>query len=473
MARSIADLLAEERDTIAYHRAVARDRLLPFVTYTMATYHPGGVHRLICQALERVEHGDCKRLMIETPPRHGKSELVSRRFPAWYLGRNPARQIISASYGADLAGDFGRDVRNIIASQEYAEVFGEVGLALDSKARNRWHTSAGGAYVAAGVGGPITGRGAHVLNIDDPVKDRAEADSEVIRESVWAWYTSTAYTRLMPGGAVILTMTRWHPDDLAGRLLAAAETGGDRWEVLRLPAVAEDNDPAGRAPGEALWPEAYDLAALNRIRDNVGPRDWAALYQQSPRVQEGALFKVAQLAIVAAPPAGGRIVRAWDLAGTEASGGRDPDWTVGVKLGKSPDGRFTVLDVTRLRGGPHEVEAAIQNTAAQDGRGVTIGLPQDPGQAGKWAAQYLTRGLAGYTVQVSPETGDKVTRAGPAASQVNVGNVSLVAGAWNRPLIDELRDFPAGRHDDQVDALSRAFGMLTTVGTAMQRKMGY
>ena len=167
-------------------------------------------------------------------------------------------------------------------------------------------------------------------------------------------------------------------------------------------------------------------------------------------------------------PAGGRIVRAWDLAGTEAAKGRDPDWTAG-QSGRTPDNRIVIADVLRLRGGPDEIEAAIKNTAASDGRGVTIGLPQDPGQAGKWAAQYLTRGLAGHTVSVSPESGDKVTRASPAASQLNVGNVSLLKGPWNRPLIEELRDFPAGRHDDQVDALSRAFGMLTAALRPMRR----
>lgn len=262
-----------QREVIKRQRA--RDHLLDFTRYTMPNYVVGQMHHLICEKLERVEQGLCKRLMIFTPPRHGKSELVSKRLEAWLLGKHPTKQIISASYGADLATDFGRDVRNIVASKEFRTLFPQVRLAEDSQSKNRWHTNHGGSYVSAGVGSAITGRGADLLNIDDPVKDRAEAESEVVRESVWNWYVSTAYTRLMPRGAVILTMTRWHEDDLAGRLLEAAKNGGDQWEILRLPAFDEHN--------RALWPERYDEKALNDIRSAIGEREFGALYQQDPK----------------------------------------------------------------------------------------------------------------------------------------------------------------------------------------------
>ncbi len=195
--------------------------------------------------------------MIFMPPRHGKSELGSRRFPAWYLGRNPGKSIIAASYNSDLATDFGREVRNIVNAPEYGCVF-ESSLSADSKAANRWHTDAGGIYVAAGVGTAVTGRGADIFLIDDPVKDREEADSEIKRQRVWDWYTSTAYTRLAPGGAIILIQTRWNEDDLGGRLLEAQEAGGDKWEVLDLPAIRDD--------GSALWPDRYSVEALERIK---------------------------------------------------------------------------------------------------------------------------------------------------------------------------------------------------------------
>ena len=250
----------------------------------MPNYIVGDMHRQICEKLEAVERGEIKRLMIFTPPRHGKSELVSKRLEAWLLGRNPKKQIISASYGADLASDFGRDVRNIVASKEYETIFPQVKLAEDSQSKNRWHTNHGGSYVSAGVGSAITGRGADLLNIDDPVKDRAEAESETVREGVWNWYVSTAYTRLMPGGSVILTMTRWHEDDLAGRLLEAEKSGGDKWEVLRLPAIDEH--------GRALWPERYDEKALNGIRAAIGEREFGALYQQNPKPAGTSFFEV-------------------------------------------------------------------------------------------------------------------------------------------------------------------------------------
>jgi hypothetical protein len=195
------------------------------------------------------------------------------------LGRNPKRQIIAASYNSDLANDFGRNVRNIIAEPEFSQVFSGVTLAPDSQAANRMNTNHGGTYVAAGVGTAVTGRGADIALIDDPFKDREEADSERRRETVWDWYRSTLYTRLMPGGAIVLIQTRWHEDDLAGRLL---EQEADQWEVLELPALHPERG--------ALWPEWYDEQTLLRIKASVGPRERSALYQQQPQPDEGTFF---------------------------------------------------------------------------------------------------------------------------------------------------------------------------------------
>ena len=266
-------------------RREAVQDLIAFTEYTLPQYETAPHHRLIAHKLQQVESGEISRLAIFVPPRHGKSELASRRFPAWYLGRHPERQLITASYNADLASDFGRDVRNIVGSADFGHVFG-ITLAPDSQAANRWHTDKGGAYVAAGVGTAITGRGTHILLIDDPVKDRADADSELVRKATWDWYRSTAYTRLMPGGAVILIQTRWHEDDLAGRLLDSGE-----WEVLSLPALAEGDDPLNRQVGEALWPQWYDREELEHTRSVVGDREWSALFQQKPQADEGAYFK--------------------------------------------------------------------------------------------------------------------------------------------------------------------------------------
>lgn len=264
-------------------RRRARESLLGFTCYTMPKFEPGEHHAKICAGLEAVERGEIRRLMIEAPPRHTKSELASRRFPAWYVGKHPDRQLITSTYSGDFAQDFGRDVKGIVSSDEYRALFPNVHLAEDSKAKGRWHTSEGGVYYAVGVNGPITGRGAHVALIDDPVKNRQDADSEVIRDSAWKWYTSTLRTRLMPGGAIILVMTRWHEDDLAGRLLSAQEKGGEEWTVISLPAIDGN--------GKALWPAWYPVDELRKIERAVGPRDWLALYQQQPTAEDGDFFR--------------------------------------------------------------------------------------------------------------------------------------------------------------------------------------
>ena len=443
-------------------RQTAREGSLAFAQYTMPGYRVGAHHRLLCEKLDAVERGEIKRLMVFMPPRHGKSELTSKRFPAWYMGRNPKKQIITASYGATLAQGFGRDVRNIVGSPEFASLFPGVGVAADSSARDNWHTNKGGVYTAMGVGGGLTGKGAHVALIDDPVKDRQDAESPVIREATWDWYRSVLRTRLMPGGAIVLVLTRWHPDDLAGRLLDEMANGtGENWEVLSLPAICEtEPDRLGRKAGDALWPDLFPLRELRQIEKSVGPREWAALYQQKPAPSKGALFDTSVINIVDAAPTGGTIVRRWDLAATKQVGTRDPDWTAGVKTLRTSDGRIYILDIVRLRGGPLDVEKSIMGTASQDGPQIEIILPQDPGQAGKSQAEYLIRKLAGYRVKAVRETGDKATRAAPFASQVNAGNVFLVKAPWNRTFIDELTSFPAGAHDDQVDAAAGAFDRL-------------
>lgn len=276
-------------------RKRSRERLIDFVKYTNPNYRAASIHYAIAERLDAVARGEITRLMIMTPPRHGKSELVSRRFPAFYLGRNPRRQFISASYGSDLAANFGRDVRNLIAAPEFRVLFPRVTLAADSQSKDKWHTNHGGNYLAAGVGSAITGYGADILNIDDPVKDRAEAESETIRNAVWDWYTAVAYTRLMPGGSIVLTMTRWHEDDLCGRLLNAEESGGDKWEKLVFPAIGDD--------GAALWEEAYPRPALDQIRAAIGERDWVSLYEQRPRPPGGSFFSLDDLLIEGAPAA--------------------------------------------------------------------------------------------------------------------------------------------------------------------------
>ena len=357
-----------------------------------------------------------------------------------------------------MAEGFSRKAMGLAADHEET-----LGYGLTRDTAEEWTTTNRGHYRAAGVGGSIAGERADLAIIDDPTRSRADAESLTVRESQWAWFTGDLRTRLKPDAAIVVIMTRWHVDDLGGRLL---DRQPELWRVVSLPAIAEENDALGREPGEWLWSDdqygySSELRKVHAEYEAAGAtRDWAALYQQRPRPLEGSLFKAGMISTIEAAPAGGATVRAWDLAATAQTGTRDPDWTVGVKMQRAPSGQFIVQDVKRVRGGPDEVEAMIVNTAQQDGHGVRIGLPQDPGQAGKQQVLYLTRKLEGFVVESSPETGAKETRAAPFASQVNVGNVSVVRGTWNAAYIDELAAFPSGMHDDQADASARAFGMV-------------
>lgn len=440
-------------------------RLTDWAEYALAPFNqvPADHHKLIIDKLEGVARGEIPRLMLWLPPGSAKSTYASVLFPAWLMSRRENLAIIGASHTADLAEAFSKRVQNMV--REHSDL---LGYTLLNEAAHLWMTSNGGQYRSAGVGGVITGFRADVAIIDDPTKSRADAESATYREKAYNWYKADLLTRLKPNGAVILISTRWHEDDLSGRLIQDDQEG---WEIIKLPAIAESDDPLGREPGDPLWSDdAYGYAdMLSKIRKQVGERDWFSLYQQSPRPLEGSIFKTGQISIAEGIPAGTTFVRAWDLASTAETGGRDPDWTVGALLGRTPDGRPLIADLVRLRGGPDEVEATILATASRDGKRVEISLPQDPGQAGVSQIKYFTRRLMGYRVHTSRETGDKATRAMPLASQVNVGNVSMLRADWNRALIEEMATFPGGTHDDMVDALSRAFDRISGAGSALER----
>lgn len=263
----------------------ARKNLVDFEIATNPKYKPNWHHETIARELEHIEvfgDRDYKILLVSVPPRFGKSQQCSIDFPAWYLGRNQDREIITASYSAELAQKFGGDTRSKIDSPQFKAIFPDVTLKEDEKSRGRWRTSKGGSYMSTGIGGPITGMGANILIIDDPLKNREEAESDLIREKIWDWFTSTAFTRLEPGGVVIVIMTRWHLDDLAGRILAhpALKT---RTKSIVFPAILVN--------GGSLWPEKYSLDALNEIKQTVGPYDWSALYMGSPVLTENQEFK--------------------------------------------------------------------------------------------------------------------------------------------------------------------------------------
>ena len=428
-----------------------------------ASQVPARHHCLLIEKLEDVALGKADRLMIQMPPGSAKSTYGSVLFPAYFLSRHPTAQIIAAAHTASLAGYFGRSVRGTITGR--SDLLG-VRISKDSRASGQFSLESGGEYFAAGVRGPITGRRADLILIDDPVKGWAEAESLAHRDALYDWYRAELTSRLKPNGRIVLIMTRWHEDDLAGRLMQA----DDRWVSLKLPSLALADDALGRRPGEALWPDHQDEAAVTRRRKEVGERAFAAMYQQTPRPPDSALFNTGMVKILAEAPLLVRRVRAWDLAATAAGNGRRPDYTVGLKLGVTASGQFVVLDVVRLQASPAAVEEKILHIAKADGCGTMIALPQDPGQAGVAQVAMLSAKLAGFHVVASPETGAKVMRAMPAATQMDAGNFALVAAPWNENFLSELSAFPDSAKDDQVDALSRAVNTLaTTVGAAARR----
>jgi predicted phage terminase large subunit-like protein len=484
-------------------RELARRHLLDFITYTYPQYQVGRVHELLATYLEEVEYyvasggrGGIGRLMVFMPPRHGKSEQVSVRFPAWFLGRNPDMRVILTSCTGSLAEGFGRQVRNLVQDQSYQAIFGQLSctsppviISDGSRAVNAWELAHHrGGMVATGVGGSIIGRGAHLFIIDDPFKDRRDAESETARDRVDDWYRSTAYTRLEPGGAVVLMHQRWHEDDLAGRLIRrmVEDPGADRWTILNLPAVAEEwaegvedddviqaaqqgwwksCDALDRSPGDALWPTRFPLERLATIQTNLGGYEWDALYQQRPRPLEGALIKaygIIQLRRHEAPDDNLlRQVRYWDLAVSESE---RADWIVGGRVGRARDGRIYILDIARLPGPWADSRGRMVEIMRHDGPTIEQGVEVAGQQGGYYQELARDEKLVGIPIRgVNPkEGGDKAVRANVWASRIPDGLIYLIKDAgWDVDgFIAECIAFPRGTHDDRVDAISGAIQML-------------
>ena len=276
-------------DISVFYGQASQD-LIDFCIATDRNYDPQWFHESIASALQKLESREIKRLIMEMPPRHGKSQLTTVNFPAWYLGRRPEERIITASYSDDLARKFGAEARDLMETEYYRNIFPNVFLRQDSRAKDYWRTNQGGGYMATGVGGAATGFGANCLVIDDAVRNAEDADSEVKRETVWNWYTSVARTRLEKDGVIVVIMTRWHSDDLIGRILEREALGGEKWHRITFPAIAEVNDRY-RDVGEALWPGKYDEKALKDIRHDIGERAWHSLYQQTPIASETQIFR--------------------------------------------------------------------------------------------------------------------------------------------------------------------------------------
>lgn len=460
---------------------MARRRLLHFVTYTFRLYRPEHVHRVIAAHLDRVVAGDLRRLMIFAPPQHGKSQLVSVHLPAFWLARRPNDPVILSSYAASLAYAKSREARNILESDEFAGLFPAIRTDPASRAVDRWQLAPPlrGAMLAAGVGGPVTGHGAMLAIIDDPFENWEQAQSQTIRSTVWDWYRGTFRTRVWEHGAIVLIMTRWHEDDLAGRLLLH-QPGA--WTVLRLPAIAETQqqrdrndarmnlpagqpDPLGRQPGEPLSPRRFSRAALDALQTDVGPMVWSAEYQNAPTLPEGNRFKRHWFPLLDAAPAQVIArVRYWDKAASTSAAAKR---TAGVLMAKLVDGRYLVEHVVCGQWDTYDRRQVMHQTAQLDSYAVPVYIEQEPGSSGLDSVKDEIRQLEGFPVFPDRPTGDKDTRLEPFAAQAGAGNVLLLRGPWNGDYIDEMCAVPNGVYRDQADATAGAFLKLVdaTAGT--------
>lgn len=444
-------------------RRNASASLLEFARLTHPDFIVGAHHRKICDLLMRVERGEVDRAMVFMPPRFGKSELVSVRFPAWYLGRNSRKQIISVSYSDELASDFGRQVRNLMEDEDYRRVFGDVRLQQDSRSMNRWHTTNGSVYVATSVTGSITGKGAHLLCLDDTTKSREEADSQRTRQRIWKAWQSDMQTRLMPGGAVIIVNTRWHEDDLCGRLLEEAKKTGEHWEVLSLPGILNENTDHE----EALWPEWFDLEAMQRRRAGMSKRDWQALYQQNPTPEDGSFFHRDwfQRYDLHTAPSELSVYITSDFAVSDSKG----DFTELAVWGVDQDDNLWALDwwygqttadvwvEQLLRLVRMWQPFTVFGEAGVIRRAVEPFLLKRMRETRSYAHMEWLSTPAGKVQRVSTTRGFQ--------ARASLGKVFLPNVAWADRVLEQLIAFPAGKHDDAVDACSQiGLGLLKTHG---------
>lgn len=463
----------------------AEDDLVSFIKLYYRGYRPAWYHFLIADELRKVSDKETLRLMLIMPPRHGKSTLVSRYFPAWHLGRYPDDRIIATSYASRLAHRFGRFNRNLVADDRYP--FEGIELARDSRAAEVWDIMGHqGGYIAAGLDGSITGEGAHVLLIDDPVKSAKEADSETVRETTIEWYTETAYPRLQANGAIVVVGTRWRDDDLLGYILEQSETGqGDEYKVIKFPAINAD--------GEALWPDEYPVPELEKRRLNMTKRMWAAQYQGEPQTDEGSILKrwywrfwyprgkplppvevkgpkgtMVRIEPEELPTFFDKKLQSWDMAFEDAE---NNSWVVGQVWYKRHENRY-LIDQFRAHVDMVGSALAVKTMTALN-PDVHRKLIEKKAN-GPAVISYL-RTQVGGMIPINPE-GSKESRVWATQPYAEGGNIFLphpLIAPWVLDLIDECAKFPVGSDDDQVDALTQANIDFSTLGSAKTTATSY
>jgi predicted phage terminase large subunit-like protein len=459
-------------------RELARRTMLGYIVRMFPGFEPGWFHADLAarldRFLQRVINKESPRLILNVPPRHGKSVEGSQYFPAYALGRYPHLEFITTSHTLSLALDFSRKTRALMHDERHTQLFPESLLDMDNRNAAGWKTTAGGGYFPAGVGGAIVGRGAHILTIDDPLKNAEEAASTTVRESVWSWFKTTAYTRLAPGGGVLIIMQRWHLDDLAGRLIRDGKEGdGDVYEVVDYPAMADHDEfrlPSGdivdypakgakllRRQGEALHPPRWPLERLEAIKRTLSPYEWSALYQQRPVVGENALFTEDMFVLNEEHEYPERLstYSTNDLAIGQK---QHHDWTVNIAFGVDEDDDIWIIDLIRGRFDALElvdmmIDVHLRHKTLADG----IERSQIQMSIGPFFEKRLAeRGVSSMNIiELSPGNRDKVARSRSIQGRCRQRKVHLPKDApWLQSFLNEVSAFPVGQHDDQVDAFN-------------------
>jgi predicted phage terminase large subunit-like protein len=439
-----------------------RMKFMDFVHAVWPTFIGGAHHKRMAAAFERVANGTCKRLIINMPPRHTKSEFASYLLPAWFLGKYPHKKVIQASHTAELAVGFGRKVRNLVDSEVYRDLFPDLVLAADSKAAGRWNTSKGGDYFAIGVGGAVTGKGADVLIIDDPHSEQEAALAQVnpeIYDKVYEWYTSGPRQRLQPGGAIVVVMTRWSLRDLTGQVIkSSASRGGDEWEVIEFPAILPSGNP--------LWPEFWSLVELEKLRTELPNSKWMAQYQQQPTSDSSAIIKREWWKIwdKETPPQCDYILQTWDTAfekNTRADYSACTTW--GIFYNDEDNGLPNIILLNAFKARMEWIELkkkAFEEYKEWEPDNILIEK-----KATGAPLIYEFRAMGIPAMEFSPGKGqDKISRLNAVSDVIASGKVWVPETRWAEELVDEIASFPSGEHDDLVDATTLALARFRNGG---------
>ena len=448
------DLYASvEEHEILKEREEARGSFMTFVKKVWPHFIEGAHHKRMANAFERVARGECKRLIINMPPRHTKSEFASYLLPAWFLGNFPEKKIIQTSHTAELAVGFGRKVRNLVDSDVFSETFPGVGLQADSKAAGRWNTNQRGDYFAIGVGGAVTGKGADILIIDDPHSEQEAAlaaTSPEIYDKVYEWYTSGPRQRLQPGGSIVIVMTRWSQRDLTGQVLKAdAQRGGEGWEVIEFPAILPSGKP--------LWPSFWSLAELEALREELPNGKWQAQYQQNPVGNESAIIKRDwwQWWEEDEPPECEYILQAWDTAFEKNN---RADYSAGTTWGvfthhKDNQKYLILLNTYKKRVEFPDLKRDVLREYNEYEPDTLIVEKKASGAP----LIYDLRAMGIPVSEYTPSKGqDKFARLNSVSDIIASGKVWVPRTRWAEELVDEIASFPSGEHDDLVDSTTLA-----------------